>query len=420
MSWIEKIFGKKQQQASPEIKFGELGAWLDAESGKLSEKLGSYAASLYPDIREVLSEIRKSASILEKADPEGRFHLRQVKIGTSNRDNMVKQVRMLIDNISIPKTTDVKSIILFHDNAMQSLRVCLENMLKSHQYVKQVFLEESKQVIGDVNELGRLLNKLIEPIRDRKAVLDAFDNAKNTLSDLGKLYSDIEIEKKTIKENEENISGLKMEIGENEKALAGLKGGQQWKQYLEQKDELILLENKARQAESDINALVLPLNKVLNRLRQLSESGRYILRPEIREELHSCLSAPGSASLEFFTEVKSIIESGALNLEPEKKEKMLEQINFIISSFGENKGRYESLVTGIEMKKEEISNMAVHQEEKLLENKVSSLQDKLSTSEKELEASKKHLSSFLGEVESKKQELQQSVSIIDSRMKVIF
>ncbi|VVB96570.1 Uncharacterised protein [uncultured archaeon] len=420
MNWIEKVFGKKQQQASPEIRFDELGTWLDTGSGKISGKLGSYAASLYPDIEEVLSEIRKSASILEKAEPEGRFHLRQVKVGTSNRDNMVKQVRMLIDNISVPKTTDVKSIILFHDNAMQSLRVCLENMLKSHQYAKQVFLEESKQVIGDVNELGRLLNRLIEPIESKKTVLDAFDNAKNTLLKLGKSYSDIEIEKKTTKENEENISRLKMEIEENEKALARLKGGQQWKRYLEQKDELILLENKARQAESDINTLVLPLNKVLNRLRQLSESGRYTLKPEIREELYSCLSDPGSASPGFFTEVRSIIESDALNLEPGKKEKMLEQIRFIISSFGESKGRYQSLVTEVEKKKEEISNMGVHQEEKLLGKKVTSLHDELSAAENELEASKKHLSSLLKEVESEKQDLQQNVSVIDSRMRVIF
>lgn len=420
MNWIEKIFGKKQQQASPEIRLDELGAWLDTESEKLSGELGSSAASLYPDIKEVLSEIRKSASILEKAEPEGRFHLRQVKVGTSNRDNMVKQVRMLIDNISVPKTTDVKSIILFHDNAMQSLRVCLENMLKSHQYAKQVFLEESKQVIGDVNELGRLLNRLIEPIESKKTVLDAFDNAKNTLLDLGKSYSDIEIEEKAIKENEENISKLKMEIEENEKALASLKGSQQWKQYLEQKDELILLENKTRQAESDINTLVLPLNKILNRLRQLSESGRYTLKPEIREELYSCLSDPGSASPGFFTEIRSIVESDALNLEPGKKEKMLEQIGFIISSYSESKGRYQILVTEIEKKKEEISLMGVHQEEKLLMNKAKSLHDKLSAAENELEASKKHLSSLLNKVESEKQELQQSVSVIDSRMRVIF
>ncbi len=420
MKWIKKILGKKQQQASPEIRFEELGAWLDTESERLSGELGSYAASLYPDIEEVLSEIRKSASILEKAEPEGRFHLRQVKIGTSNRDNMVKQVRMLIDNISVPKTTDVKSIILFHDNAMQSLRVCLENMLKSHQYTKQIFLEESKRVIGDVNELGRLLNRLIEPIESKKTVLDAFDNAKNTLLNLRKSYFDIEIEEKTIKENEANISRLKMEVGENEKALARLKDGQQWKQYLEQKDELILLENKARQAESDINTLVLPLNKVLNRLRQLSESGRYTLKPEIREELYSCLSNPGSASLEFFTEIRSIIESDTLNLEPGKKEKMLELIGFIISSYGESKGRYQSLVTEVEKKKEEISLMGVHQEENLIGNQARSLQDELSAAENKLETSKKHLSSLLNEVESEKQELQQSVSVIDSRMKVIF
>ncbi|HEY9205020.1 MAG TPA: hypothetical protein VIO58_03775 [Candidatus Methanoperedens sp.] len=419
MNWIEKIFRKKEQ-LSPEIKFDELAGWLDSGSEKISEELGSHAESMYKDIEKALGKIKKSASLLEKAEPEGRFHLKMVKVGTSNRDNMVKQVRMLIENISVPKTNDVKSIVLFHENAMQSLTVCLENMLKSHQYAKQVFLEESKQVIADVNVLGRLLNQLIEPVENRKTVLNAYEEAKKNLQIIENSFSDIEVEKNTIKKNSENIAALNQEIEKKQKALVMLKDSDAWKEYLKKQEELVLLENRARETESGINALILPLNKALNRLRQLSESGRYTLKPEVREMLYQCLADPKSACPEFFAEIKSIVESGALNIASEKKDKMLEQIMFAASSFSDLKEQYQTLALDIKNKKEEISNLDIIHEEKALNDVIKGLKDKLAAIEKELDASTKHLDALKQDVELKKQELQQNISLIDNKVRVLF
>ena len=419
MNWVKKIFGKKEHLTS-EVRFEELSEWLDARLDEISGEACSRAARLYRDIEYTLEEIKKSASLLEKAEPAGRFHLRMVRIGTSNRDNMVKQVRMLIDNIAVPKKTDISTILLFHKNAMQSLTVCLDNMLRSHHYTKQVFPEESKEVVADVNELGRLLNRLIEPIENRKNILDALENAEKTVQSIKNLFSDIEIEKRTIKEKEEKFMLLNHDMEEKQKDLVRLRDSSTWKQFMVQKNELLLLENKAEKIESEINSLVLPLNKALNRLRQLSESGRYTLKPWVREGLYRCISDPGSVSPEFFTEVKKIVESDALNLASGRKDKMLEQIGIAESSFGSYKTQYQTLVKDIENKKDDISKLDIIQEEKNLNDSIRVSQDKLAALEKELETSKRHLVSLEEEVELKKQELQKSISVIDSRVKVLF
>jgi hypothetical protein len=417
VKWIEKVFGRRQQD-SAEIRFDELSGWLDLRFEKLSEELGAHANSLYPDIEHALLKIKKSTSQLEKAEPQGRFHLKMVKIGTSNRDNMVKQLRMLIDNIAVPRTADIKTILLFHENAMQSLTVCLENMLKSHQYAKQVYLEESKKVIADVNELGRLLGKLIEPVKSRKNELDAFENARNLVQTISN--SDTETEKRTIREYEEKAIILKKELKEKQNFLMQLREGKVWKQYLDKRTELVLLENRLRQAESDINSLVLPLNKALNRLRQLSESGRHTLKPEVRAELYLCLSDPKSVKPGFFGEFRSILEGGSLNLTPEKKDKTVKKIGIVEASFNGYKNQYQSLLADIEKKKEEMSNMNVVHEEKNTEDSIKSLHEELTFAEKELEISRKHLVSLEQDVELKKHDLQQSISVIDNRVRILF
>lgn len=419
MNFLERLLGKKEV-SSPEIKFEDLPVWLGSRSEKTYRNISKYAASLYPDINDALSDIRKSTDELEKADPEGRFHLKMVKIGTSNRDNMVKQLKMLLENVTVPETKDIKTIRDFHDNAFHSLTVCLDNMMKSHQYAKTVFLEESKQVIADVNTLRRVLERLIEPINEKKDTINAFQDAENAITSLNNTYNDIDLERNKIAGKEEELLSLEKDIQVKQEALEKFKESDNWKQYLEHRNELERLKEKKRSASSGIDSLILPLNKGLNRLRQLSESGRYTLNPETRAGLNSCLSDRKSATVGFFIEFQKIVESDTLNLSPDKRDKMVEQTGSVISSLDESKKKYHDLVQDIKNKEHEISGMTVHQEVKNITEMIKNLKDRLETSEKELEAVKQHLAVLEDNKELKKQELQQTISIIDPGKKISF
>ncbi|MCX9010438.1 MAG: hypothetical protein OIN66_04865 [Candidatus Methanoperedens sp.] len=417
MKWIERLFGKKEP-FTPEIRFDELAGWLESRSKDISREVEKQVAPVYSEIEDALSEIKKSTAWLEKSQPEGRFHLKMVKVATSNRDNMVKQVRLLTENIVVPQTTDIKAVLSFYENAMQTLSVCLENMMKSYQYAKMVFLEESKEVISDVNALGRLLNQLVEPINARKKLLDAVENGEKAVQAIKEMRSAAEIERASVKEKEEKAAALKKELEEEQKAFVRLKESEEWKQYLARTEELAALENNAKKIESEINSLVLPLNKALNRLKQLSESGRYTLAPEIKEGLYQCLSDSKSCRYEFFVELEKILESDVLKME--RLDKMLEQIKLVQSSFGSYKEQYQALMADIEKKKEEISKLDVVAQEKSQSDRISELQDKLESIEKELEVAKNRLVSLERALELKEREMQQAVSVIDDRMMVLF
>ncbi len=419
MNWINRLFGKKQQSAT-EIWFDELPVWLESISGRLSDDLGRQAYSLYSDIRNALEEIKRSTSLLEEARPEGRFHLKMVKIATSNRDNIVKQVRILVENTTIPETADVKTVLGFHERTMQSLTVCLENITKSYRYVKMVFLEESKQVITDVNMLGRYMNQLAESIKEKKDLLDAVENASKTIQIIRDTRSDIETERSSIKDKEEKAAPLENELRDKQIALTRLRDSHAWKEYLHYRDELAVLKSNAEKKESEINGLILRLNKPFNRLKQLSESGRYTLAPHVRECLYLCLSDPKSVDPEFFVEFRNIAESNALNLTSEKHDKVLEQLRTVTSSFDSYQKQYYALVQDIEKKKDEISRLDINQDEANITGRIAVLQDELAASGQELDISVKRLASLTDDLELKKQELQQIIYTIDSRMRILF
>jgi predicted nucleic acid-binding Zn-ribbon protein len=412
---IDRLFGKKQSSPSG-ITFDDLPEWLESRSRKISEEIGGEASSHYSGIREALSAIKESMVALEEATPEGRFHLKMVKVATSNRDNMSKQVRMLLENINIPQATDIAAIMAFHENAIQTLTVCLENMMKSYQYTKLVYFEESKELIAKVNALGRRLNELIEPVDNKRNVLDALNSAKTTIQNIKNLNLDIVSNEKTLKESEEKIAFLKKELEEKEKALTLLRESEPWKRYIKSREELISLEADAGKKEAEIRGLILPLNKALGRLKQLSDSGRYTLTPEIKDGLNSCLSGQVNVNPEFFIEFRKIVESGVLNLAPEKTNKILEQTKLVHASLDSLKEEYQALTQDIEKQKEKISGLKAADEEAELEKRIVDLKDKTTSLEKELELSRNRVEFLKHDVESKRLELQRCVSVIDSRM----
>jgi hypothetical protein len=291
-------------------------------------------------------------------------------------------------------------------------------MMKSYQYTKLLFIEESKNVIADVNALGRLLNQLIEPINDQKNVLDAFENARGLIPNIKNMTSDIEIKEKVIKENQGKIALLKNEIDEKQKALALLKENESWRQYTNLRSELILLENNAKKIESGIRGIISPLNKALGRLKQLSDSGRYTLKPQDKEGLNFCLSDPVNVAPDFFIEFQKIVGSGVLNLTPEKNNKILEETSLVIASIGKYKNEYQTLVLDISRKKDELSKLNAAHEEADLTRIIADLHEKLTALEKELGESEERLASLKHNIELKRHELQQCISVIDARVKI--
>jgi len=415
LNLIERLFGKKER-SSGSITQDMLPEWLESRSRNISEKLEKDAWSLYPDLEKTLRKIRESTSRLEAAKPEGRYHLKMVKVASSNRDNMAKQVRMLLENVTIPKDKGIKAIMAFHESANQTLGVCLENMMKSYQYTKLVYFEESKEVISEVNSLGRLLNEIIEPINSKKEVLDALENSREMILAIRKNTLDLESIEKSIKENQEKSVSLKKELVEKQNALNLLLDSESWKQYTISRNDLILLETKAENKRSEIKSIISPLNKALNRLKQLNESGRHALKPEDKEGLNLSLSNPIDVPPEFFIEFQKIVESGLLNLP--KPEKFLPQIRFAASSLGESRKEYQDILHDIELKKDEISKMKIIMEEKNLKDMLSDLQEKLMMTEKELDTSNKQLESLRQEIGSNNVRLREYVAVIDSRVRI--
>ena len=108
-------------------------------SQKISSGIEKDVSGLLRELEVSLLELKESNSRLAEAKVEGDFDIRAVKRAKSNRENVTKQVTMLIDKIRVQENKDFRALESFYEAATQNLDTCLENMNRSFRYTRGVF-----------------------------------------------------------------------------------------------------------------------------------------------------------------------------------------------------------------------------------------------------------------------------------------
>lgn len=421
MKWIKKLFGKNEsapaEVVSTELGFEELPSWLEAGFRKRSSEIEAEASGIFRDIEASLADIRESNNELGEAQVVGDFDIRAVKRAKSNRENMMKQVAILLDKVRVPGTADVRTLSEFQGMAMQSLNGCVEHMSRSFRYTRVVFPRESKEVTDSLARLGQVLKALQELLAGHKKELEAIDAAFGDIKEIKDLSASVESEEQGMKSKEKKIQALETEIAGVAEALEEFRQGETWQNYQILQKEVEVAESQVKKAESGLTSLVLPLSNNLSRLKKLHETGRYTLKPEVKQRVETCLSEPTAADPAFFRELQKILEDNVLDLKSPKKEKALAQAKAAEAGLEAKKKEYLEALQALEAKKKELSGLDTGKLTEL-EHKEAELRDRTKLLKEEIENSEKKLAVLKEELESRKEELEKNVAVIDSSVKL--
>jgi chromosome segregation ATPase len=423
LKWIKKFFGKKEgsseETGCKEIDFEDLPAWLDASFQKISSGIEKDVSGLLKELEASLSELKESNSRLAEAKVEGDFDIRAVKRAKSNRENVAKQVTMLIDKIRVPENTDFRALREFYEAAAQNLDTCLEHMDRSFKYTRGIFPQESKEVSENLASLGSVFNKLRETILENKREIDAIEAAYSDQDKIKELSALIVTERLELESRNRRIQALKDETSSVNQALEDFRKGDAWQSLQSLQEEFAAAGDRLKKAEAGLSSLILPLSGHLSRIKKLHESGRYTLKPEVKKQLDICLENPMNVDSSFFPELQKVFEDNALDMQAQKKEKALLQVKTAISNFSEKNKEYLEVLREFEAKKAELAGSNTG---KLagFEHKEAELLNRTRLLEEDIESSERKLAVLREELESRKKKLLSSINLIDSSVRVNF
>lgn len=421
MKWIKKLLGKQESSgektASSEVGFEELPAWLEESSQKISSDIEKDVSGLFKELEAAISELKESNVRLQEAKVEGNFDIRAVKRAKSNRENVTKQIGLFIDKFGVLEKKDFRALKEYQETAVQNLDTCLEHMSQSFRYTKTVFPQESKDLTESLGRLGQILNKLKGTIQGHKREMDALEAISTGMKEIQRLSASIKAENLELEAKTRKIQALRNEIAGTDQSLEEFKKGEAWRNLQRLQEELDSAGDRLKKAETGLNSLILPFSGNLSKIKKLHESSRYTLKPDVKQQLDICLEAPAKLDSSFFPELQKIFEDPALDIQTQKKEKALAQVKAAISGFEEKKKEYIEAQKAFEAKKAELASSDTGKLGEL-EHKETELLARTRLLEEELESSEKKLTVFKEELKNKEAELQASVAVIDSSVKI--
>ncbi|MFQ6119156.1 MAG: hypothetical protein ACE5KE_04615 [Methanosarcinales archaeon] len=428
MKWLKKIFGmKEKEEVSDTIEFNSIDTWLEKESKKQFHELSENADKVYKDLKETLEQLKQDISELKNSEPKDDVPTRLVKAGLTNRDNMIRHLNSIVSKTKVPIQSDYESILEFYKTTTSYLQSNLEKFFQSRGYVKALFPEETDQVVSDVKTLESLLRKLIEPTKGLEEKIKAFQKAPEQIRYIQDLYTKIDQEKSKKETLEIRLSDLKKTINMQNEKIKSLKNSDLWKKFKDLESSRTTYEKELKKLESEVNKIFSPISKALIRLEKQDDSGRYTLKPEHRKILNLCLSNPIQVlnydTIDFLLELQKIVEKNTLNIKEGKRDKILEQINYILENkiLESSKKQYDKLQSKIEKINQDISNITIQHEIKNLEKSIYSANDQIAQLHHDIELSQKYIDLHEKELKNKKKILQETLeTIAGKKVKVIY
>ena len=428
MKFIKRIFGKKEDIPKEiSIKIDDLSVWIETESQKQFSVLRSDIKQKYDEISATLENLSTSRDQLKDAKFGEKTYKRLAKAGTSNRDNLIKNINVLIERTIIPEDIDPSKAVEFYIDMKSTLKTCLDNTTRSQEYVKLIFPEGYKVVVIDLKRLDTLLDELMYFIEGVKDELDVYTKLPEDIEIINQSRHQIKEMTDNIPQLEAKYESLKNNLHTGEDRLAEMERSEEIIKANELEKQIKTLNDRISGINSNVKELFAPLSKALLRMQKQHESGRHTLSSINSNNLRTLIEDPalilGNDINSFLNEIRKSVEDGTLGLKQQKANKTTEQIDRltgsdILLSMYRDRESDSAKLTGL---LEERNRLTVYKERTRLEKKLSDYRSSINSIEQSLDIERKDLDSLIEEVEQLKTKLNSDLSFVFNKdIKIVY
>jgi len=428
LKFIKRIFGKKEDIPKEiSIKTDDLSVWIETESQKQFSVLRSDIKQKYDEISATLENLSTSRDQLKDAEFGEKTYKRLAKAGTSNRDNLIKNINVLIERTIIPEDIDPSKAVEFYIDMKSTLKTCLDNTTRSQEYVKLIFPEGYKVVVIDLKRLDTLLDELMYFIEGVKDELDVYTKLPGDIEIINQSQHQIKEMTDNIPQLEAKYESLKNNLHTGEDRLAEMERSKEIIKANELEKQIKTLNDRIFGINSNVKELFAPLSKALLRMQKQHESGRHTLSSINSNHLRTLIEDPalilGNDINSFLNEIRKSVEDGTLGLKQQKANKTTEQIDRltgsdILLSLYRDRESDSAKLNGL---LEERNRLTVYKERTRLEKKLSDYRNSIDSTEQSLDTERKDLSSLIEEVEQLKTKLNSDLSFVfNKNIKIVY
>jgi len=423
---IKKLFGKKDvAPTSISLELCELPEWMEARSEKTFRRLHHHIRQKYEEIGVALGDLGVSKEHLNDANTVNDAYKQIAKAGLSNKDNVVKNIGIIIDRTIIPQDTTANATAAifaaneFYTNTKSGLKTLIENTMRSQQYAKALFPEEYRGVMDDLSHLDSLLDELIAPINEVQDKLDSYDRLKESVETISQYQQQIIDNENLIPELETKYDSLENELHSLEFKLKDVVKSVDFEKAHELEKQVTALEGSLLDIDSNVKSMFAPLSKALSRMEKQDASDRHKMSPNSKEILLAIIDDPasilGTDINSFLDEIRVRIEDGTLGLKQQKMNNTINQLDKlrdsdILSAMAGKRGLCLSELKEI---KGELNRLTVYEEKIKYEKEISYCRSRIDLIKNDLEIERTNQADL-------REKIERTMAKLNSDLKFVF
>ena len=414
LKWLNKIIGKETRQETPTITFHEVENWVADE---LKADLGEFfksAARVFAEIKEAKEQLVRDIVMFEAVEPP-EMPPRVLKVGIAARDNIIKQINMLIDKINSPPM-DYSAIREFYVTINTNLENMLEKSVKSHHSAKYLFPKEVGVVISDVRDVKKALAKLKLLIDENEDLIGTFNEISGVIQNIIDLQDTIVKHNLRIGNAGSELEGFQHTSNNCITNLEQLSDSTEWGSFVKLETGLKQAQDERSTIKTSVMEMFMPLNKVFKRMEKQDAIGRHTLSAKQKESLDTSLKNPinmdATDITDFMIDVRKLLDEDILGLKDRVRDKATSQTKQITDSFASKKDAYQRISSGIIEIEDQIASLTISETKTTLERELNTNNERIERIRQEIENLRGELELHSNELEDQKRALSDAVNTI--------
>ncbi|MFA5125687.1 MAG: hypothetical protein WC462_01660 [archaeon] len=330
----------KKEHAVIRIRIEDVPLLIEKEFILKKRELENFSGKKISEVKYLHSKSTNLLKVISGKELQGKENERFNKAALTSKKQLETQLKRLIEKLD-PKDKG-KTLDEARQYSGESYSILTGEIIafrKNIIYTSFYFKEEMKELGETLQEILNIFNEMNKTFSKEKELFE-FEKIKEKVGLAIKKKKDYLVLENQEKELINKLTEKEKRILEQKERVLQKKTGKEMVEIKHLEEEITNLMNKKQEVKTEISALLLNIDRPLQRFKQLVDSGRWKISREEKEMLEQFLVNPIIAlkkdpKAELFkkvlVEIKKAIEDNMVELKDKEREKRLEALQEIIN-----------------------------------------------------------------------------------------
>ncbi|MCK4589596.1 MAG: hypothetical protein KAT77_04075 [Nanoarchaeota archaeon] len=391
--FLKRLFEEKEVEET--VEQDKLLFWFDNKVKEKLEKVDNDIIILFDGVesrKRVILERLEALETVEIKDAE-KIEDRIKNVVQGHRTNYVRAMSIFLSEVQVPKQRTLSEAMKFNSLLREKLDELGKSTAKSYAASQHLFFDAVQQVVKGLKGLNDLVvnfDKVVEKnkLKDLEMIRMTVDLLYRNMSEKERLSGEL-------KEKKEKLMELQLNKQNKTNEVESLEQSDDYRKYLELKDEKENLESQVRENQSKFLQIFAQLERSLRKYEHVALENRNLIRDYLENPIDAFFKDESLVFLKIVAGVRKNLESG-IDLKESKLEKTMEVIDSVNESkLKEIKEKHNQLMEEKSIVAKKIDNNYIYGKLSDLKYRLEHVDVQIADSEQEV----KELEEFLEKID---------------------